>query len=164
MINKEQLFKQTYEQSKDKIYRLCLGFAGNNSDADDLFQEVFIKVWNNLETFRNESSINTWIYKIATNTALLHVSRKNKFNKRISYLKPEDLNLEIKESDPSYTELEFKKLYQAISELKERDRIIISLLFENSSYSEISEIVGLSVSNVGVRINRIKKTLTKKLK
>jgi len=71
MINKEQLFKQTYEQSKDKIYRLCLGFAGNNSDADDLFQEVFIKVWNNLETFRNESSINTWIYKIATNTALL---------------------------------------------------------------------------------------------
>jgi len=48
--------------------------------------------------------------------------------------------------------------------LKERDRIIISLLFENSSYSEISEIVGLSVSNVGVRINRIKKTLTKKLK
>ncbi|HED07458.1 MAG TPA: RNA polymerase sigma factor [Ignavibacteria bacterium] len=163
-MNKEQLFKQTYEQSKDKIYRLCLGFAGNNSDADDLFQEVFIKVWNNLETFRNESSINTWIYKIATNTALLYVSRKNKFNKRISYLKPEDLNLEIKESDPSYTELEFKKLYQAISELKERDRIIISLLFENSSYSEISEIVGLSVSNVGVRINRIKKTLTKKLK
>jgi len=74
MRNKEKYFKQIHEQSKDKIYRLCLGFMGNSIDADDLFQEVLIKIWNNLETFRKESNINTWIYKITTNTALLTIN------------------------------------------------------------------------------------------
>jgi len=76
MKNKEQEFKQIYEQSKDKIYRLCLGFMGNKTDADDLFQEVLIKIWKNLKTFRNDSNINTWIYRITTNTALLTLNRK----------------------------------------------------------------------------------------
>lgn len=164
MKNKEQYFKQVYEQSKDKIYRLCLGFMGNSYDADDLFQEVLIKVWNNLENFREESNINSWIFRIATNTALLTLNRTSKLNEKEVDFKPNIYHYEAEETYSTNKEQEVKKLYNAISTLKEIDRIIIGLLLESCSYEDISIITGLKTSNVGVRINRIKKTLNKKLK
>lgn len=164
MKNKEQYFKQVYEQSKDKIYRLCLGFMGNSYDADDLFQEVLIKVWNNLENFREESNINSWIFRIATNTALLTLNRTSKLNEKEVDFKPNIYHYEAEKTYSTNKEQEVKKLYNAISTLKEIDRIIIGLLLESCSYEDISIITGLKTSNVGVRINRIKKTLNKKLK
>ncbi|SFW47590.1 RNA polymerase sigma factor [Cellulophaga fucicola] len=164
MKNKEQKFKKVYEQSKDKVYRLCLGFMGNKIDADDLFQEVLIKVWNNLDTFRNESNIDTWIYRITTNTALLTLNRKTKLKKKEIDYQPNIPHYESDNLNSTDKEQEVKKLYKAISSLKEIDRIIIGLLLENCSYDDISNITGLKTSNVGVRINRIKKTLSKKLK
>ncbi|MFK7808569.1 MAG: RNA polymerase sigma factor [Saprospiraceae bacterium] len=164
MNKKEQHFKQIYNQSKDKIYRLCLGFTGNPTDADDLFQEILIKVWNNLDSFRKESNINTWIYRIATNTALHFANRNTKSKKRIdSNLRIETLRNEALESKSFYSQDKVNKLYQAISTLKEIDKIIISLLLDNCSYLDIAEVTGISISNVGVRINRLKKILTKKL-
>ena len=162
MKNKEERFKQVYEQSKDKVYRLCLGFMGNKTDADDLFQEVLVKIWNNLQNFRKESSIDTWIYRITTNTALLTLNRKTRLNKL--EIKPKIFPHEIESSNTIDKEQEVKNLYKAIATLKEIDRIIIGLLLENCSYEEISDITGLKISNVGVRINRIKKALNKKLK
>jgi len=164
MINRKIKFKNVYEKSKDKIYRLCLGFTGNKMDADDLFQEVYIKVWNNLESFRNESNINTWIYRIATNTAILFVSKRTKLNKKNHQIELENVTFTNEDTDHIYSDKKIMELYEAISNLKEKDRIIISLLLEKNSYSEIAEIIGIKISNVGVRINRIKKTLTKKMK
>jgi RNA polymerase sigma-70 factor (ECF subfamily) len=163
MINKKVKFKNIYENSKDKIYRLCLGFTGNKMDADDLFQEVYIKVWNNLESFRDESNINTWIYRIASNTAIVFVSKRTKLNNKNDQIEVENMTLVNENSENLYSDKMIVKLYQTISNLKEKDRIIISLLLEKNSYSEIAEIIGMNISNVGVRINRIKKTLTKKM-
>lgn len=165
MNNQEKNFKQVYKQSKDKIYRLCLGFMGNHAEADDLFQEIYIKVWNNLDQFKKNSNVNTWIYRIATNTALLQINRKNKANKRLNAFKSENLKVISEECDTRpYTDEKINELYQAISSLKSLDKIIISLVLENNSYSEIAEIMGMNRSNVGVRINRIKKILAKKMK
>lgn len=165
MNKKDEEFKQIYKNSRDKIYRLCLSFVGNKSDADDLFQEIYIKVWNNLGSFRKESNINTWIYRIATNTALVQLSKTNKSNKKYSTIKSESLikELEDKETNP-YSEEKISKLHQAIFSLKKTDRIITHLLLEGNSYSEIAEVTGLSISNVGVRISRIKIALAKKMK
>jgi RNA polymerase sigma-70 factor (ECF subfamily) len=163
MKNKEQYFQQVYEQSKDKIYRLCLGFMGNKLDADDLFQEVLIKVWSNLDSFRKESNINTWMFRITTNTALLSISQIKKSKNKHTNLIPENLKAENPEQPSPFNQQQINKLYQAISSLKKIDRIIISLLFEDVSYKEIAEITGISVSNVGARINRIKKALAKKI-
>jgi len=162
MRNKKQYFQEVYEQLKDKTYRLCLGFMGNKSDADDLYQEVFIKIWQNLENFRNESNINTWVYKITTNTALFTLNKKRKLNNR--NFKDIEQVTEIKSFDNLENEQKTKTLYKAISTLKEIDRIIIGLLLEECTYAQISNITGISISNVGVRINRIKKSLNKKLK
>ncbi|WP_175578745.1 RNA polymerase sigma factor [Tenacibaculum aiptasiae] len=165
MNKKDDEFKQIYKESKDKIYRLCLSFVGNKADADDLFQDIYIKVWYNLKNFRKESNINTWIYRIAMNTALLQLNKKNKSNKRYSTVESEHLKKEVEENETNhYSEEELNELHQAISSLKKVDRIITHLLLEDNSYNEIAEITGLSVSNVGVRINRIKTALAKKMK
>ncbi len=164
MSTKAHRFKSIYEDSKDKIFRLCLAFSGNDMEADDLFQEVYIKVWTHLDSFKNESQINTWIYKTATNTALLSIKKRNRTNEHLQQWKHTHFDSE----DPmdSYATMDHKMglLFLAISRLKEDHRIIISLVLENHSYQEISEIVGIPVTHVGVKINRIKKELKKKLK
>ena len=166
MKNKEEFFEQIYLKLKDKIYRLCLGFMGNKNDADDLYQEVLIKIWNALDNFRQESSVNTWVYRITTNTALQSI---NKSKSTKSNLLPDNLKTEIDTIDESekqiqiQIQIQIQKLQKAISTLKEIDRIIISLLLEGNSYKEIAEITGINISNVGVRINRIKKKLITKL-
>lgn len=163
MTKKEAEFKQVYEASKDKIYRLCLGFMGNKNDANDLFQEVLIKIWNNLDGFRNESNINTWIYRITTNTALLSIHKANKTGHKHIAVIPENIKAESFEKNELFKQESINKLYIAIASLKEIDRIIISLLLEENSYKTIAEITGISTTNVGARINRIKKALAKKL-
>lgn len=163
MRNKETYFEQIYLELKGKIYRLCLGFMGNKEDADDLFQEILIKIWKGLDSFKQESSINTWVYRIATNTALQSIHKINKSKFKQTSLLPYNLKMEVTPIDESDRQIQIRKLYRVISTLKEIDRIIISLLLEENSYKEIAEITGIKVSNVGVRINRIKKKLITKI-
>lgn len=163
-MNKEGKFTEVYHQNKDKIYRLCLGFMGNKADADDLLQEILIKIWDNLDSFKGNSTIATWIYRIATNTAILYSKRKSKLNSKHTSLKSDNESIASIELDAVMPEQQINQLYLAISSLKEIDRIVIGLLLEGNSYNEISDITGLRISNVGVRINRIKKSLNKKLK
>ncbi len=153
MRDKEKFFTRIYETSKDKIHRLCLGFTGNPADADDLFQEIWLKVWKNLEKFRGESHIHTWIYRIATNTALSFVKK----NKKTLHLR--EVSCESQETPNP----EVRKLYQAIASLNDLEKTIICLFLEECSYAEISGITGLSVPNVGVKIHRIKQKLKQKL-
>ncbi|MEZ5148588.1 MAG: RNA polymerase sigma factor [Bacteroidales bacterium] len=162
MQNKEAIFKAVYTQAKEKVYRLCLGFTGNRADADDLLQEIFVKVWNNLENFRHESNIQTWIYRIATNTALLYVTRRDRQKQRVNEFEQNASVLHIDDNQQEQ-EQQINRLYEAINALKKIDRIIISLLLDDCSYSEIADITGLSATNVGVKISRIKKVLFKKM-
>lgn len=161
--DKEQFFKKVHTDNKDKIYRLCLGFTGNRADADDLMQEIVIAIWKGLDQFRNESAVSTWVYRIATNTAILFTKRKkrsvSKFvTKNFEIIKADEPNINHQDK-----EQKINQLYSAIATLKEIDRIIIGLLLENNPYNEIANITGMSTTNIGVRINRIKKILRKKL-
>lgn len=150
-------FDKIYESHWDKIYRLCMGYVNDPDQAKDLTQETFITVWEKLPTFRNESNIGTWIYRIATNTCLSQIKKRDKVNKAIEL---DNMNIpETSEMDD-----EIKLLYQFISELPELDRIIISLELEEIKQNEISKIVGLSDSNIRVKIHRIKEKLTLKFK
>jgi len=163
MKNKSAYFQTVFEANKDKIYRLCLGFMGNSFDADDLYQEVLIKIWDNLDNFRSESAISTWIYRITTNTAIYYSKQKSRAQKKETNAFPSQFaQPELKEQTQE-NEAKIKALYAAIATLKEIDRIIIGLVLEGTPYEMIAEITGLKVSNVGVRINRIKKALNKKL-
>lgn len=150
-------FNKLYEEYWNKIYRLCMGYIYDHDQAKDLAQETFITVWEKLSTFRNEASIGTWIFRIATNTCLSQIKKNEKLSKAEILLADED-------NDNPELDQEIKLLYQFISELAELDRIIISLELEGIKQQEISKIVGLSDANIRVKIHRIKEKLNTKFK
>ena len=151
-------FETIYKTYWQKVFRICMGYVNDIDAAKDLAQETFIKVWKQLPKFRNESSIGTWIYRIASNTCLRQIQKENKMPKS-------ELPLEIKEEIlDTNIEKDTQFLYQCISELQEVERIIISLELEDMNQKEIAQIVGLSEGNVRVKIHRIKEKLTKKFK
>jgi len=148
-------FEEIYRTFSPKVYRLCMGYVNNSDWAKDLVQETFIAVWQNLSKFRNESSINTWIFRIATNNCLRQLEREKRFERTELPAQLEE-KIEIKKDD----KIDF--LYQCISELEETERIIISLVLEDLPQAEIASIVGMTDGNVRVKIHRIKEKLTAK--
>lgn len=154
-LNLEEQFQQYYKDYKGMVFSLCKGFVkGDNDEASDLTQEVFIRVWNALPEFKGNASPKTWIYRISVNTCLLHL-RKQK-----NYLK-QPLNEHLKDTslDEDNTTNDYSELYSAINELKEMDRIIILLVLDELKYDEISNIVGIAEGALRVRIHRIKQKL-----
>ena len=149
-------FEEIYTEFSPKIYRVCLGFLNDYDRAKDLTQETFISVWQNLASFKNQSDIGTWIYRIATNKCLRQIENDKKI--RLTEL---PIELEADKKDDS-KEKQHQLLQLFIAELNEVDRIVISLFLEDLPQAQISEIVGLSYSNVRVRIYRIKENLAKK--
>jgi RNA polymerase sigma-70 factor (ECF subfamily) len=159
--DKEHLFLQLLKENKDKIFRLCYGYLNNKSEADDLYQEVMFNIWKNLASFRGESLINTWIFRIAVNTALLYNKKLKK--QKIFYSLDKSGELEQPEDNEKIDE-KLALLHKCIASLKKQDRLIISLRLEGLSYNEIAEITGISINYTGVKINRIKQTLEKMMK
>lgn len=151
------VFEEIYELYWQRIFRLCMGYVNDTEIAQDLAQETFIIVWQQLPKFRNESSIGTWIFRIASNNCLRQIEKEKKFAKA-------DLPVNLEEKKQESMEPQIQMLYQYISELPETDRIIISLELEEVKQAEIAHIVGLSESNIRVKIHRIKEKLTQKFK
>ena len=151
------VFEDIYELYWQKIFRLCMGYVNDAELARDLAQETFIIVWQQLPKFRNESSIGTWIFRIASNNCLRQIEREKRFAKT-------DLPVNLEEKKQESLEPQIQLLYRFISELPETDRIIISLELEEIKQAEIAQITGLSESNVRVKIHRIKEKLTQKFK
>lgn len=152
------VFEEIYKTYYERIYRLCMGYVNDYALAQDLVQETFIIVWKQLPKFRNESSIGTWIFRIASNHCLRQIEKEKRLPKT-------ELPIQLKEEEtPESIEPQIKLLYEFISELPEMDRIIISLELEDIKQAEIAKIVGLSEGNIRVKIHRIKEKLTKKFK
>lgn len=150
-------FEEIYELYWQRIFRLCMGYVNDTDLAQDLAQETFIIVWQQLPKFRNESSVGTWIFRIASNNCLRQIEKEKKFTKT-------DLPVNLEEKKQESMEPQIQMLYQFISELPETDRIIISLELEEVKQAEIAHIVGLSESNIRVKIHRIKEKLTQKFR
>ena len=150
-------FEQIYKTYWDRIFRLCMGFVNDYDAAQDLAQETFIIVWQKLETFRNESAIGTWIFRIASNNCLRQIEKQKRFPKS-------ELPVHLSEEKQTSFEPQIQFLYKCIAELPETDRIIISLELEDIKQAEIAKIIGLSEANVRVKIHRIKEKLTQKFK
>ncbi|AFD05707.1 RNA polymerase sigma factor [Solitalea canadensis] len=148
-------FEEIYQTFSPRVFRLCMGYVNDNNWAKDITQETFIAVWQNLPKFRNESSVDTWIFRIASNNCLIQIEREKKMEKT-------ELPLELTENTSEDNSEQEKFLYKCISELEETDRLIISLELEELPQVQIAEIVGISEGNVRVKIHRIKEKILKK--
>lgn len=157
MTEKEQklIFNQWLEQHKALVFKVVRAYAVTAMDQDDLFQEVTIQVWNSVPAFRQESSVTTWLYRIALNTAIKWMGKERKHHKQEAL---ESAQSVLHMSDqPIDGRLAW--LYEEIHKLDEIDRSVTLLLLDGFSYKEMAAILGITESNVGVKINRIKKHL-----
>jgi RNA polymerase sigma-70 factor (ECF subfamily) len=150
-------FEEIYTQYSPGIYRVCMGYVNDHEQARDLVQETFIAVWQNLASFRNEASIRTWIFRIATNQCLRAVERSKR-----RHTVELDFDLPFTQEESKEEKLHF--LYACIAELEETERIIISLELEGLPQAEIASVVGLSHANTRVKIHRVKEKLANKFK
>lgn len=153
-MSKKTDFHQIYTANYPKVISLCLGYVkGNEFLAKDLAQEVFLKVWQNLSHFRQQSKISTWIYRITVNTCLQELRKK----------KYADLTIDIaQDSIPNALEIEdrFLQMYKCINTLSPENRSIILLELEDVPQREIAEIIGISHAALRTRIHRIKEQLS----
>ena len=158
MDRNDQLFKDIFDKNSKKIFHLCYGYTGDKDSANDLLQETFLKVWQNLDKFRNKSLISTWIYRIAANTCLTHLRKKNE-----QFVDADEERLAMIPDDERNKEQEVQLLYKCISKLAETDRLIITLVLEDKPYEEIASILGISIESCRTLIYRCLKELRKKL-
>lgn len=155
-MDKEELFKEIFQNNSRKIYHLCYGYTGDDDSANDLMQETFMKVWQNLDKFRNQALISTWIYRIAVNTCLSYL----RVQKRQAKDELTDNIIENQPEEVSEKNNQVAQLYKCIAQLDENERIIITMVLDEVPYSEIAEISGISEGNLRVKIHRIKLKLT----
>ncbi len=150
-------FTEVYNTHAGQVFRMCRGYARDEDEAQDLLQETFMKVWQNLSQFRGDSKLSTWIYRIAVNTCLSYLrSPKNK--------RPGEFteNIErVEDNEGQEKEAEVQALYKAIRKLPEADRLLITMVLEEISYEEIATTLDVSPGNLRVKIHRIKQQITK---
>lgn len=160
-MEKESQFNQLYDSHYAKVFRLCRGyFQGNDALASDTAQDIFIKIWEHLDSFRNQSSISTWLYRISVNTCLMHL-RKQSVKKEKS---TDQLPSIAAEATSHEEEEKMQKMYACIHQLGEQDKLITLMMLEGIAYEQIAEVVGISEETLRVRIHRIKKSLTQCVK
>jgi RNA polymerase sigma-70 factor (ECF subfamily) len=167
MSVKEDQFRKLVYQNRERIQRICRFYAPAPEDQQDLYQETLINIWKSLDTFRGESAISTWIYRIAVNTSLNFAGkelRRLKLNTSMDagYI----IHLIADESidPPASKEKRLEMLEDLVNQLSVVDKILISLTLEGLSSREIAEIVGITEPNVRVKIHRIKETLRNQIK
>jgi RNA polymerase sigma-70 factor (ECF subfamily) len=142
------------------IFKVVHAFAFTAMDRDDLFQEVAVQLWRSVASFRQESSVTTWIYRIALNTA---IKWQKKERRQIFSGEPTaEIETVLNEGEPVGEQLDW--LYQEIYKLDEIDRSVTLLMLDGLSYREMASILGITESHVGVKINRIKKQLIERSK
>ena len=166
----EQAFKTLVETYQDMVFNTAIGIVQNAEDAEDVAQEVFIRIFRSINSFKGESKLSTWIYRITTSCAL-DLIRSRKSKKRFAFLQ----RLFGAGNEPIYEVHDFyhpgvaidqkenaSKLFKAISQLPENQKVAFTLhKLEDLSYQEISEVMQTSISAVESLMHRAKQNLRK---
>jgi len=134
-------------------------YCDTGEDRNDLFQEIVAQLWKSYPSFRKESKVTTWMYRVGLNTAIttFKKSKRRPDQNRLTYE-----NFQIAdENQEAETEENIKLLHRAVAQLTGIEKSIILLYLENKKYEEIAEITGITQNYVRVKMNRIKKKLKK---
>jgi len=157
---KKEEFLSLITEHQDLIRKVAAMYYKNRADQEDAFQEILVNLWKAYPTFRGESKITTWMYRVALNTV---ISGFRKASNRVQRNRS-DVNISdelIKPERDQVSNEDIDVLYQSIERLTDIEKAVIMLYMEEKTYEDIAEIMGMTRTNVGVKINRIKKKLQK---
>lgn len=155
----EAAFEELIRQYEKKVYTLCFRMCGNSEDAEEAAQDAFLALWRGIDRFRQESSLSTWIYRLATNACIDTLRRRKKQSGSVS-LDDEELFVDAVDTSPQPQETvehrEAQKLLQEdLSALPEEYRKVLILReIEGLSYTEIAESASIELGTVKSRISR----------
>ncbi len=154
-------FLKILEAYQGILHKVNLIYFKNKTDREDNFQEMVYQLWKAFPSLKNKKSIGSWIYSIAISTSIASLRKKPK---ALLYTNlPEKIN-EVDFLDKFHNNENLQLLIRAIHQLNEIDRSLILLYLEGKSHQEISDILGISKSNVGTKLYRLKTELKNKIK
>jgi RNA polymerase sigma-70 factor (ECF subfamily) len=162
----EHEFLALVRANEGRLRHICRVYGRDVEARKDLYQEIMFQLWRSLPSFAGAATIDTWVYRVALNTALTHARRRpahvetpldDDTEAAVSAASPEagDEAPELREQS--------ERLYAAIDRLNAVDRMLVTMYLDDRSYREMAEVIGITESNVGVKLHRIKKLLARSL-
>ena len=158
----EQKFLQLVNENRNRILRICRVYSWNSADQDDLYQEILFQIWRGLPALKEKQFANTWLYRVAINTALSFVRKRASSSSRVVHFEHADLTraIESRQETEENTDDRIANLYTAIYKLDPLEKALVTLFLEDFTYEQIAEATGITANNVGVMLHRAKKKLS----
>jgi RNA polymerase sigma-70 factor (ECF subfamily) len=163
----ENTFLNALEEHQHKLLRICSVYAKDEDDTKDLFQEILIHIWKSMPSFKGNSNIGTWMYRITLNVCLRLKTKEIRKQKKLLRMDSRAIKIhktEVVDGGQIEQREQLMQLRKCIKQLNEADKAIITLYLEELPYKEISEVTGLTENNIAVKIKRIKTKLLNCLK
>ncbi len=145
------------------VMKVARAYTLTSEECQDLAQEILLQAWRSLPNFEGRANVATWFYRVALNTAMSwHRNDKSRRSRQQPLLEVQAVAAEEFDSAQQAQQRDIvERLYQAIHQLPQTDAALVLLYLDELSYREMAEVLGISESNVGVKLNRAKKTLGK---
>lgn len=136
------------------LHKICRLYGNGEEDRKDLYQEIVLQLWRAFPSYRREAQLSTWMYRVALNTAISLIRRQSNRVVQVGF-ENDLLNIAQTTVSPDIDE-RMQQFYRAVEQLTPIEKAIVFLYLDDNSYQQITEITGISLSNVGVKLNRIK--------
>ncbi|GCC53335.1 RNA polymerase sigma factor [Chryseotalea sanaruensis] len=155
-MDKKESFIEALKVNEGFVYKIASVYTDNKEDKHDLIQEILYQLWKSFDTFNQQSSLSTWMYRVALNVSIYQLKQSKK---RVSTVPINEEMYNTYKEDNTNNEEKWNIFKQHIENLNLLDKGIVMLYCEDKSYDEIAEIIGISKSNVGTKLLRIKEKL-----
>lgn len=155
-IASEREFTELVRLHDDMIKRICFGYARTSEEFDDLHQDTLVNIWQGLPKFNGNSSVKTWVYRVALNTCVSSVRLRSRRIGAVPFYDVVDFTDESAERA-----VEIKELHESISRLEPVDKAIVMMWLDEYSYDEIADTIGIKRNTVATRLHRAKEKLRK---
>ena len=158
----EHKFLELVTENRNRILRVCRVYSWNSADQDDLYQEILFQIWRSLPALKEKHFANTWLYRVAINTAISFVRKRASGSDRVVHFEHADLTrmIESRQTTEESTDDRIANLYNAIYKLDPLEKALVTLFLEDFTYEQMAEATGISANNVGVMLHRAKKKLS----
>ena len=158
----EHRFLELVNGNRNRILRVCRVYLWNSADQDDLYQEILFQIWRGLPALKEKQFANTWLYRVAINTAISFVRKRASRLDRVVHFEHPDLTrtIESRQATEESADERIADLYTAIYKLGPLEKALVTLSLEDFTYEQIAEVTGISANHVGVMLHRARKKLS----
>lgn len=159
-MDKKEAFVTAIQNNEGLIYKIAAVYSNAVEDRNDLVQEIIYQLWKSFDSFKQQSSISTWMYRVAMNVAIYQLKTAKR---KVTTVPLDEQFSNFHDTENSGFEEKLQLLRQHLNNLNLLDKGIVMLYLDNKSYEEIAQITGISETNVGTKISRIKEKLKKQI-